>query len=315
MVEKAIGLHTYYKNMLNVTEQKRDIVRDDLDDLYKVNEALYQGIKSNLEEYKKYGVDLSSYPEFIENKYIDGTLCKTAKGLFINKKGDYKMIGELHELWRLAAKQKDVYEKEIELAKCNKILGLSFKEYSSIVKTFYFEVQRKMIIDGCGYAFEGHFGWICVNRAKYKSKKKKTDFAATRKRRKELEAEGKRIYNKEEAKWCKLNGLKYEVEDDRVYQDIEYVYEIPLIDCKLPTTKRLKFTTANWIATKYKNYNYDDLLKEANYDKDQVINLDVDIRKKLALCLRLDSLLYTKYIRNENQESFTAAKINRKNRQ
>lgn len=314
MIEKAIGLRTYYKNMINVNTEKRNKAKEDLNKLYKDIDVLYQDIKSNLNEYKEYNIDLLKYPEFVDNKYIDGTFCKTAKGLFINKKGDYKLIGELHNLWRLAEKQKTIYEKESEISVYNKLLGLTFEEYSDVLKKYYFEVQRRMILNGEGYVFEGNIGWICINRSRFKTSKKKIDYAATRKRRKQLEAEGKRIYNKEEAAWCKLNGLKYNVEDDRVYQDIEFVYEIPLIDCKLPNARKLKFTTANWVGTKYKKYTYDELLKEANYDKDKVLNLPLDIRKKLNLCLKLDNVLYTKYIRNENQQSFTSAKVNRKNR-
>ena len=314
MVEKAIGLRTYYKNMKDVNTQKREKARETLNKLYKDIEVLYQDIKSNIEEYKKYDIDLTKYPEFVDNKYINGDFCKTAKGLFINKKGDYKLIGELHDLWRLAAKQKDIYSKEQEIAVYNKLLNLSFDEYSDILKKYYFEVQRKMVLDGCGYAFEGNIGWICINRSRFKTSKRKIDYAATRKRRKELKAEGKRTYNREEAEWCKKNGLKYEVEDDRVYQDIEFVYEIPLIDCKLSDARKLKFITANWVGTEYKKHTYDELLKEANYDKDKIMNLPLDIRKKLNLCLKLDNILYTKYIRNENQQSFTSAKINRKNR-
>ena len=47
-------------------------------------------------------------------------------------------------------------------------------------------------------------------------------------------------------------------------------------------------------------------------DKDKICELNVDIKTKLALCNKVDKYLYSKFIRNENQNKYNYSKVNRK---
>ena len=70
-------------------------------------------------------------------------------------------------------------------------------EYCRILNVFYSEVHRQMILNGYGYSFEGSLGWICINRCHKVKSKPTIDFAATKKRKQEILAQGKKLYNKE----------------------------------------------------------------------------------------------------------------------
>jgi hypothetical protein len=172
-----------------------------------------------------------------------------------------------------------------------------------------------MVLNGYGYHLGSNIGWICFNRCKLIKPKPKIDFIATRRREAELKAQGKKIYNKEEADWCKAHGIDYVAEDKRVFQNLEYVYELPLINSTITNGDKLEFRPSNYVGRKLGKYTYDQLIKEANYDTTKICELDIDVRKKLALCEKVDKILYTKFIRNENQEPIINPKVNRKNRQ
>ena len=43
---------------------------------------------------------------------------------------------------------------------------MSYSEYTKYIKTYYYEVQRQMIVNGYAYKFHGSIGTICINRCK-----------------------------------------------------------------------------------------------------------------------------------------------------
>jgi hypothetical protein len=254
-------------------------------------------------------------PEFINNKYTSGRFYKTAKAVFINRKGDYEIVSDLYDLFKYAQAQKIVYDLEQAISKCDKILSLSLDEYHAIVKTFYYEVIKHMILEGVGYSFEGNMGWICVNRCRLEKQRPKLDFQATRRNKEKLLKEGVKLFNKEEADWCRANGLDYNGVDYRVYLKQEYCYEIPLLDCKLKQGSDCEFKLNDYIKKSLRDKTVDDLLNFTNGDKNKILDLDLCFRRKLNLCLRADKTLYLNYIRNESQAPVANGKTDRKDRQ
>ena len=61
-------------------------------------------------------------------------------------------------------------------------------------------------------------------------------------------------------------------------------------------------TTSNYYGRSVRGKSNQQLIEECNYDKEKICELDLDVRAKLDLCLELDKILYTKFIRNENQK-------------
>ena len=305
----------YLKQLkLRYTEQRvnaEEILKEQKD----VINNLYDSIKQIIVDIDKaLKTSISSLEEFQCNKYINGTFYRTAKGLYSSKNNfDNPLhIGYIVDIYSLAKKQKDIYRLEEDIKKCDKILNLTKQDYIHILRTFYNKVHERLITKGEGYAFEGYLGWICINRCKISNKRKKLDFNATRLNKEKLIAEGKRLYNKQEAEWCKKNNIPYNAVDPRVYLNEEYCYQIPLLGCKLPNARKFKLKIADYKNRALAGKSLDDIAKDCNNDLIEVCNQPLDLKTKLNICIKLDNMLYTNFIRNENQEPYNSRTLDRK---
>ena len=314
--ETPTNIKVYYNSMKEAITRKHKETVEAFDSLKLLMSSNYEEIKSNIDVYKKdFKVDLTDYPEFIENRYIDGTFLKVAKGMFINRKNNYKLVADLFNLYNYTKKQKEKQDLICKIELYEKLLQLSLKEYTNIVRIYMTQVHKKMILDGEGYVFGENIGWICINRCLIGKHRPKLDYAATKKKKEEFIKAGKRIYNQEEAEWCKRNGIEYKAEDYRVFIDKEYCYEIPLLGCKLPDGTKYKLDISDYRHASVRGKSNDELIKECNNDTNKICELQVDLKTKLTMCDTTDKILYTKFIRNEAQQPSTTPKACRKNRQ
>ena len=313
--EVPTNFRVYYTCMKeSVTEQRIKAleVRDDLENNLV---TLKDDIAAKAFVYKdRFNIDILTYEEFKQNKYINGKLYATARGLFINKKDNYTIVSDLFDLYTYAKKQKESYSISNEIQHYDKLLSLSMQEYCNILNVFYSEVHRQMILNGYGYSFEGSLGWICINRCHKVKSKPTIDFAATKKRKQEILAQGKKLYNKEEAEWCKEHGIDYDGVDGRVYLNNEYCYEVPLIDCHIPHGSKFKLTITDNRGRAVRGKTNQELVDESKGDKEYLCSLPVDLKTKLTLCNMADKTLYTNFIRNENQKPLNATSPRRKDR-
>lgn len=318
-LERAVGIKDYYNKMHERALNNLDKLEKELDVKRKECIILRDEIKSKADIYKnKYDIDLVSYSEFRNNTYTTGYFRKAASVAYLNRKGNRKLTIELYDLIKLANLQKRLVEinKQVELNK--KLAFIKPSEYQDIITTYYNKIQELMILDGVGYHFEGRIGWICINRVKYAPKKGKEtiDYEASKKAKEKLIAEGKRPYDKEEAEWFEQHNIPYDGVKYQVMRNVEYVYEIPLINCLIKSKSgRYKLISADYINKSLRGKTYDELIAECDNDVTKIVKLNIDIKKKLTLCLKANPLLYTKYIRNENQTSYRYIQIGRKNRQ
>lgn len=309
--ETPINVRTYYKLFISSAKKKAEITRDMLsanrEELGKLNKI----INNNLQNYlNNFNIDLLKYEEFILNKYIDGRFLKMCNGAYLNKGNNYELTSDLYELLKYAKRQKEIYELEQDLNKFNRMSILTLKDYTEILRVYYTQVHKELILNGNGYAFGNNIGWICVNRCRITGNKKTLDYAATKKREEELRRQGKRIYNQEEADWCTRNGIEYKAEDKRVFRDDEYCYEIPLLGCKLPNAHKLKLKISDYRHSSIRGKTNENLIEECNEDTEKICNLQIDLKTKLTLCNKVDKILYTKFIRNEAQKSVATSKAN-----
>ena len=313
--EVPTSLRVYYKSMRDTIRPKCENARDAYEKDIVEEKALYDDIKLKADEYKaSYKIDLFSFDEFVNNTYIDGKFYNFAKTLFINRKSKYIATAELYQLYKFAKKQKDLYELKHQIDIWERMLDLSIAEYQEVLQSFYTEVHKKLIIDGVGYVFENPIGWICINRCKIvKGRRKKLNFQATKLNKEKLLAEGKRLWNKDEAEYAKLIGADYDGVDYRVYLEADACYEMPLINCNINNERRFNITPA-FSRRHVKGKTNKQLIEECNRDLNKICELPVDIRLKLNLCLETDNILYLNFIRNEAQQSAHTPKANRKNR-
>ena len=310
--EIPTNFRVYYRLFIEDNKQKLEDTlkqKEDLEESVRVKHSTVSAWKDVYE--KEFEVKLDNYDEFVNNKYSTGRFYKVAKGLFINKQNDYELVGDLFNLYELASKQKEIYDLKQDIVLFKKCIALSLKEYTEILRVYYTEVHKHLVLEGEGYAFSGELGWICVNRCIIDKKHPMLDYSATKKREKELLEKGERIYNKEEADWCLRNGIEYKAKDKRVFICNEYCYQIPLIDCKLPNARSLEFKVSDYRHRSCRGKTNDELIELCNRDIKKICELPVDLKTKVTLCDKVNKILYTKFIRNENQKPFTFTKTNR----
>lgn len=310
--ETPTNFRVYYKLFIEDNKQKLEDalkLKDSLEEEVRVKHINVSSWKDVYE--KEFGIKLDSYTEFQNNRYTTGKFYKVAKGLLINKQNDYELVADLFNLFDLADTQKQLYDCLQSITFYKKCSNISLKYYTEILRIYYTEVHKKLVLEGQGYAFSNDIGWICVNRCIFDRRKKILDYAATKKREKELIEKGERIYNKEEAEWCIRNGIEYNAKDKRVYKSDEYCYQIPLIECKLPGSNHLKLEIGDYRHKDLRGKTNEDLIKLCNKDTNKICELPIDLKTKVTLCDKVDKILYTKFIRNENQKPIAFNKTNR----
>ena len=227
------------------------------------------------------------------------------------EQNDYELVADLFNLFDLADTQKQLHDCIKSISFYRKCIKLTLKEYTEVLRIYYTEVHKKLILEGQGYAFSNGIGWICVNRCLFDKRHPMLDYAATKKKEKELIAKGERIYNKEEAEWCARNGLDYDGKDKRVFVCNEYCYQIPLINCKLPGNNNLKLEIGDYRHRSLRGKSNNEIIEMCNGDIKKICELPLDLKTKVTLCDKADKILYTKFIRNENQKPITFSKTNR----
>lgn len=310
--EIPINAKVYYRLFIQSNKQKLEDTNKLLEELEEDVDIRHKNILNWVNVYiNEFNFNPNHYIEFENNEYTTGRFYKTAKALFLNKQNNYELIGDLFTLYELAAKQKEIYDLKQDIILYKKCIALSLKEYTEILRVYYTEVHKKLVLEGQGYAFSGDLGWICVNRCVIDRRHPILDYAATKKREKELREQGERIYDKEEADWCLRNGIEYNAKDKRVFVCNEYCYQIPLIGCKLPNARSLEFTIADYRHRSCRGKTNDDLIELCNRDTKKICELPLDLKTKVTLCDKVDKILYTKFIRNEHQKPFTFTKANR----
>ena len=313
--ETPTNFRVYYTCMRENVEKEKAEALAAIDELTSEIITLHNKIENNLSIYiTKYELNLGIYTEYLENRYINGELYKSAKRWF-EKEEERNIQPALWDLFNLANKQKNIYDLQRDIEHYNKLLNINLRQYTEILRVFYTEVQRQMILEGCGYAFEGSLGWICINRCKIDKQKPMIDFKKTKQRKAELMAKGEKIRNPEEERWCKERGIDYNAIDHRVYMRNEYCYEIPLLDCNITNGRKYRFATADYRGNALRGKTNEDILELADYSPESLVKLPLDIRTKLNLCVIADKTLYTKFIRNETQKPINACKTRRKDRQ
>lgn len=314
MAVKEIPTNTkvYYRLFIEDCKQKVEELTIKKKELEEDIEVKHINILSWSDVYKnEFNVNLNDYNEFVQNKYINGRFFKLAKGLLINKENNYELVADLFNLYELADKQKELYEVTNNIEFNKKLSKITLKEYTEVLRAYYTEVHKKLILEGQGYAFSNSIGWICVNRCVFNKRHPMLDYSATKKREKELKEKGERIYNKEEAEWCSRNGIEYNAKDKRVFICNEYCYQIPLIDCQLPGGNRLKLEMGDYRHRSLRGKSNEDLIELCNSDIKNICELPIDLKTKVTLCDKIDKILYTKFIRNEAQKPITFTKTNR----
>ena len=309
-VKKSINVPQYYKDFIEENKIKRERSRITLDELTATITSKRSAIVPDVDKFKYPVID---YPEFQQNKYINGRLENAAKGMFEDERKDPEIKHLCFRLVGYAVALRNIYEETEKIRVLDKMINLTLKEYKAIVKTYYNAVQKELILKGHAYRLEDKLGWICINRV-LNTGAKVCDFEATRKNKIKLIDEGKQIYNKDDAEYCRQHGIEYDAVNATVYKADEVWYEYCLLGSKIQG-RNLCFKTIDTKDIKLRQYSNEDLLKLTDNDVNKIMNLDVSMKHKFVLCIQADKTLYTKFIRNEEQKKSLYGTYSRKSGQ
>lgn len=192
------------------------------------------------------------------------------------------------------------YTNMITLA--NKRKSMKFREYETYVSNYYNKVH-KFVLQGFGYKYGDGIGTLCICRWKRRGEKSKIDYNATNKRKKELLALGKKLYDKSEAAWYKQHNIPYDGIDFRVFKKDTHIYLIDIIKSKLFTNRNHVFEHTEYVNAKFKGMSYVEMADICD-NIDDIVNLPVDLRYKLNIYLHKDPSNYILYIRNTDEDAY-----------
>lgn len=193
---------------------------------------------------------------------------------------------------------------------------ISFKEYMSYVKRYYFQVQKELIA-GRGYSYGRRMGRIYIHRGrnpigdKYKGK---IDYTATRNKKNEIIAKGLRPYDKLEHEYAIKQGVEYDGIDYRVYLNNPYYYDLCWAGCILPNSsimrlKRLKYTGK---IIRKNGATMEDVARELTVEEIEISELD--LMYKVNAITTKEPHLGFRYQRHNEQEIYNYRKGIRKSR-
>lgn len=199
---------------------------------------------------------------------------------------------------------------KIKIEALNMRAIMSFDKFRSYVRRYYTQVQKE-VLEGNVYKFSNAIGEFFINRVKNvkgEDYKGRLNFAATNKRKKEIIASGKTPYNHEDFLECERKGIKYNGVEYMVYLKEPYLYEFVFANMRLKGGNYMKFERTDYRNTSLRGMT-DDEITLLIEDRQDIFDLDADIRVKLKQLLKFDPTVYINYIRNDEQTKFKYRKI------
>ena len=188
--------------------------------------------------------------------------------------------------------------KELELS--NKKQTLTFGEYRDFVFRYYTKVH-KVLLQGKAYRYMNGIGTLYIHRVQIEGEGRKIDFHKTKLRKEELQAKGVKLYNKFEADQCKALDLPYDGVDYRVWLRSPAYYSLRFIHSKY-FAKEYDFYPISYIHQKYREYSQDQLAFEICENNEDIFDLQIDLRTKIAIYLKRNPERFIDFDRKFNNE-------------
>lgn len=185
-------------------------------------------------------------------------------------------------------------EKQLALAAKKKELG--FADYRYIVFKYYSKVH-KFLLQGKAYRYNSGIGTLYIDRTQVKGEGKKIDFHKTKLRKQELLAKGVKLYNQQDAAKAAFLGLPYDGVDYRVWLRAPAFYSLKFIHSKF-FKKEYDFIPISYIHQKYREYTQDQLALEVCENNEDIYNLQIDLRTKIAIYLKRNPERYIDFKRS-----------------
>lgn len=311
------NINSYYNEYKANAESELEKCNKDKREAIKAVNLTRERVKKHLYTYtSKLKIDVENSIEWKTNSYNEDTTNydKAYNAYMSIKKGSMFQEELIYLLrWYKALERVAKHDRRIDII--NNRINMTFTKFKDYVVRYYTQVQIEML-EGHAYSYSNGIGMVYFNRVKNergKGFKRLLDHAATRRKKAQLLAEGKKLYNKEEAKECQRLGIPYDGHDYLVYLNDDYFYQLAHSDNRISGSNAYKIERSDYRGKSVRGMTNEQIAANCSCAED-VYNLDVDVRLKLNILLLVDSTNYIKFIRNEEQSSYNRRKNSRKDR-
>lgn len=244
--------------------------------------------------------DIQHYFKIILNDNVDYISLgnKLAKEFRKNDNSDRRNL--LIVLIKYCSIIKNETESKHQLDIANKKKDLSFSDYRYYVFKYYSKVH-KFLLEGKAYRYRSGIGTLYINRTQVVANGHKIDFHKTKLRKEELKAKGVKLYNKFEAQEAVIAGEKYDGVDYRVWLRTPAFYSLKFINSYF-FRDNYDFQPISYIHQKYREYNQDSLAFEFCKSNEDIYDLQIDLRTKIAIYLKRNPERYINFDRKFSNE-------------
>lgn len=274
-----------YLNIINKERGKINILTKKLDRILAAKEKCYNWLSARKEEiYKLYKIELDNYKiEFIDKTYNEEKALETKvlKYLRHPEGEDRQYIIQLAKWCSILKNEKQIqFDIQVSRSKYN----MSFRDFQGYLFKYYSKVH-KVLLQGDAYKFGNGFGTIFMRTVNFtENGKKKIDFAATRKNKNKLLAEGKIPYNKREAERCNIEGIHYDGVPYVVYQDKTKEVVLDITNSKLFMSRgKVSFNSTSYINLKYRDMSFEEIIEKYCPTEESVADLQTDLYTKRSI--------------------------------
>lgn len=305
-----IDIKFYYLEFIKEINNNIKKAEEELKHYNTVRNKFYNNIKDNVEIINNYiNIDIND-ENIILNLDYKSTADKIIKIIYRNDNRNIKIT--LSHFLNYIKSVKNIYATNQTILVLYKNKDISLKDYKLIIKKFYTAVG-KCLLEGYAYQFQEGLGDLVINRWKIKSDKPVIDYTASKRNKQRILDNGGELYDEEQAKICKLRGIKYKGEDYRVYRKNSHYYQFALVNSKYERAN-VTLDHKKYISKPLKHKTQEEIAEQCKSLED-IYNLDCDIHHKLGILLKFEPMSYLNFIRNAEQEKCYIGAHNSKNRQ
>lgn len=308
-------IFTYYEEYVSSAQYELEQCNKKREEAVVIADTARHLMENNLDLLNKtLEFDIRDYKEFKDDRYYkDGELHDKITKLFIKAKvnNNERNLIVYTIRWIKALERIHKYDTKKEILQRRS--EMKFDTFRNYVRRYYSQVQVE-ILEGNSYRYCHGIGDIYINRCKNnkgKDYKGTLDYRETEKRKEQLLKEGKRLYNKEDAKQYKAAGKIYDGVDYRVYKKEDYLYQFAISNSRIKNCGIVKFERTDYRSKALRGIT-DEEISILCKTKQDIYDLDADMRVKLKQLLILDPTCYINYIRNNEQKPFKYRAFSRK---
>lgn len=246
---------------------------------------------------KEYGLKLDDYKEWNNKEYNDVELLykkAMAKYNISPIKYNNTLLMTIIEYCTILRNE---YKCLDNIKVREKEANMGIKEYMKYLAA-YFNRVHKIVLEGGGYKFGHGIGTFIINYYETSKPKVILDFNATRLKKKELQKSNKKIYNENEAAWYKARNIPYDGVPYTVYKNSANMYKINIVNGKLFTKNKAEFKYTDYVNLKYRGLTQQQIADKFCKTREDVYNLQVNLKYKLNILLYKGLVTHLTYVRN-----------------